>query len=351
MSQTKNLLIAAIIAFVATLSIAADGPPISELFLQVDSAVVEIATVQQVVADQGPARRVSSGALGSGFLISADGQIVTAAHVVQVADEVTVRFVTGDVVTAKIVASAPSADVALIKAAAVPAGIEPVILGDSDTARVGDQVFVIGAPYGISHTLTVGHVSARRTPSQLFGGFEQVEILQTDAAINQGNSGGPMFNMRGEAIGIVSHILSTSGGFQGVGFVITSNLARSVLLDDPSPWTGLDGVLIEGPMARALNLPQKAGILVESVAAGSPASAIGLQAGSLVAQVGGQSFTLGGDVILAVNGVIIGSPDFSRRIDEKNRSLAGSDQFVLRVFRDGNVIELKRMVSVLGLER
>jgi serine protease Do len=104
-------------------------------------------------------------------------------------------------------------------------------------------------------------------------------------------------------------------------------------------------------MARALNLPQKAGILVESVAAGSPASAIGLQAGTLKAQVAGQSFTLGGDVILAVNGVIIGTPDFSNRVDEKNRSLAGNDQFVLRVFRDGNIIELKRMVSVLGLER
>jgi len=351
MRNANIQLIVVIAALAATPCTAADERAISELFSQVDPAVVEIATVQQVVADQGPARRVSSGALGSGFLISADGQIVTAAHVVQVADEVSVRFVTGDVVTAKIVASDPSADVALIKATAVPAGIAPVILGDSDTAMVGDQVFVIGAPYGIAHSLTVGHVSARRTPSQLFGGFDQVEILQTDAAINQGNSGGPMFNMRGEAIGVVSHILSTSGGFQGVGFVITSNLARRVLLDDPSPWTGLDGVLIEGPMARALNLPQNAGILVESVATGSPASAIGLQAGTLKAQVAGQSFTLGGDVILAINGVIIGSPDFSKRIEERNRGLAGTDQFVLRVLREGNVIELKRMVSVLGLER
>jgi S1-C subfamily serine protease len=330
---------------------AAEKPTISDLFSKVDGAVVEIAIVQQVVADQGPARRVSSGGLGSGFLISADGQIVTAAHVVQVADEVSVRFVTGDVVRAKIVASDPTADVALIKAESVPAGIEPVVLGDSDTARVGDEVFVIGAPFGIAHSLTAGHVSARRTPSQLFGGFEQVEILQTDAAINQGNSGGPMFNMRGEAIGIVSHILSTSGGFEGVGFVITSNLARRVLLDDPSPWSGLDGVLIEGPMARALNLPQQAGILVESVAGGSPASAIGLQAGSLKAQIGGQSFNLGGDVILAINGVIIGTPQFSQRIDQKNRSLTGDDYFVLRVLREGNVIELRRLVSVLGMER
>jgi S1-C subfamily serine protease len=348
--QTMTLVLAAVILAV-TPSSAADGPTISDLYLEVDGAVVEIATVQQVVAEQGPARRVSSGGLGSGFLISADGKIVTAAHVVQVADEVSVRFVTGDVVTARVLASDPSADVALIKVDSVPAGIEPVVLGDSDAARVGDQVFVIGAPYGIAHSLTAGHVSGRRTPSQLFGGFEQVELLQTDAAINQGNSGGPMFNMRGEAIGIVSHILSSSGGFQGVGFVITSNLARRVLLDDPSPWTGLDGVLIEGPMARALNLPQQAGILVESVAVGSPASAIGLQAGSLMAQIGEQGFTLGGDVILSINGVIIGTPQFSRRIDEKTRSLTGDDQYVLRVLREGNVIELRRLVSVLGMER
>ncbi len=351
MKILAKIIVLAAWVLAASTSWSTDGKSISELFLEVDPAVVEIAVVQQEVVDQGPARRVSTGGLGSGFLISGDGRIVTAAHVVQIADQVHVRFATGDVVKASVVASDPSADVALIKAESVPAGIRPAKLGDSDTAQVGDQVFIIGAPYGIAHTLTAGHVSARRAPSQLFGGFEQVEILQTDAAINQGNSGGPMFNMRGEAIGIVSHIFSTSGGFQGLGFVITSNLARRVLLDDPSPWTGLDGVLIEGPMARALNLPQKAGVLVEAVAAASPGSAIGLRAGTLKANIAGQSFTLGGDVILAVNGVTIGSPDFSRRIDEKNRSLSGDDQFVLRVFREGNAIELSRSVSVLGLER
>jgi len=198
-------------ALAATPLANATEPTLAELFHQVDPAVVEIATVQRVVPDLGPARRVSAGGLGSGFLISSDGQIMTAAHVVQVADEVSVRFVNGEVVTAKILASDPGSDVALIKAASVPAGIVPAVLGDSDTAEVGDQIFVVGAPYGIAHSLTAGHVSARRTPNQLFGGFEKVELLQTDAAINQGNSGGPLFNMQGEVIGIVSHILSTTG--------------------------------------------------------------------------------------------------------------------------------------------
>ncbi len=329
----------------------AADPTLSELFLEVDPAVVEIATIQQMVADQGPARRVSSGGPGSGFLISADGQIMTAAHVVQVADQVSVRFVTGDVVAARVVASDPGSDVALIKVETVPAGITPARLGDSDSAKIGDQVLVIGAPYGIAHSLTVGHISGRRTPNRLFGGFEKVELLQTDAAINQGNSGGPMFNMRGEVIGIVSHILSTSGGFQGVGFVITSNLAKHLLLDDPSPWTGLHGVLIEGPLARALNIPQKAGTLVEGVAAGSPASAIGLRPGNLNAMIADQTLTLGGDVILAVNGILVGSPDFSRKIGDSVRALTGDDRLVLRVLRNGDVIEFSKPVSVLGFNQ
>lgn len=229
---------------------AEEGRTLSDLFRSVDPAVVEIATVQQVAADEGPARRVKSGGLGSGFLVSADGRIMTAAHVVQVADEVAVRFVTGDVVTARVLASDPSADVALIQAESVPEGISPAQLGNSSDAAIGDQIFVIGAPYGIAHSLSVGHISGRRTPTQLFGGYEQVELLQTDAAINQGNSGGPMFNMRGEVIGIVSHIFSTTGGSMGLGFVVTANLAMRVLIDEPTAWTGIDGVLVEGPWQR-----------------------------------------------------------------------------------------------------
>jgi S1-C subfamily serine protease len=326
---------------------AAEPPTIGEIFLMVDQAVVEITTVQQVVADQGPARRVAAGSLGSGFLISSDGRIMTAAHVVQVADKITVRFVTGDEVAARVLASDPSADVALIQAESVPAGVKPALLGNSDEAAVGDQVLVIGAPYGIAHTLTVGHVSARRAPNHLFGGFEKVELLQTDAAINQGNSGGPMFNMKGEVIGVVSHIFSTSGGFQGLGFVVTSNLAMKVLIDDPTGWTGLHGVVIDGPVAAALNVPQSAGILVDAVAAGSPASALGLLAGDLKANIAGTELTLGGDIILAVHGIRVGEPDFQNKVRARRETLGPADQFEVTVLRGGNVIKLSKPVSVL----
>jgi S1-C subfamily serine protease len=332
----------------AAAAVGAADRPIPELYAEVNQAVVEITTVQQVVPQGGSTRQVAAGELGSGFLISGDGRIMTAAHVVQTADEVAVRFLTGDVVKARVVASVPGADLALIQAEAVPDGISPARLGNSDETLIGEQVFVVGAPYGKTHSLTVGHVSARRAPSQLFGGFEQVELLQTDAAINPGNSGGPMFNSRGEVIGVVSHILSTSGGFDGLGFVITSNLAMRVLIDDPTPWSGVDGVLVEGRLARALNLPQQAGILVERVAKGSPAAALGLRPGELSATIAGVSLTLGGDIILAINGVTVGSPGAAQRIKEILQSLTGSDELAVRVLRDGDTMTISRRASSIG---
>ena len=349
MTQSRLVLIAPILlaAVGAASPAAAQNRTLAELFRAVDPAVVEIAAVRNAAPQAGIVSKTPAGNLGSGFLISGDGRIMTAAHVVQVADEVTVRFVTGEVVAARVLASDPGADVALIQAESVPAGIEPARLGNSNGAAVGDQVFVIGAPFGVAHSLTVGHISARRVSNRLLGGFEPVEILQTDAAINQGNSGGPMFSMNGEVIGIVSHILSSSGGFEGLGFVITSNLAMQVLLDEPNPWTGLDGVLVDGSLARALNIPQAAGIVVQSVAAGSPASALGLRPGSLPASIGDRTLILGGDVILAVQGIRIGEPDFDRRTRDRKRSLTGDDRLEIQVLRGGQVIRLEATVGLL----
>jgi S1-C subfamily serine protease len=348
MRQSFHLPIIMVLLAASTAPATAVERGIPELFAEVNSAVVEITTIQQVASPDGQVRKVRAGSLGSGFLIANDGRIMTAAHVVQVADEVSVRFVTGEEVRARIVASAPSADLALIQAESVPDGISSARLGNSDTARVGDRVFVVGAPLGKSHSLTVGHLSARRTPDQLFGGFEQVELLQTDAAINIGNSGGPMFNMNGEVIGVVSHILSSSGGSQGLGFVVTSNLAMRVLIDDPTPWSGLDGVLVRDEMARIFNVPQRMGVLVEHVAAGSPAAALGIRAGTMTATIEDQQLTVGGDIILAINGILIGSPDFDAKIDGVIRSLSGDDRLTVRVLRNGEVVELSRLASSIG---
>ncbi len=149
---------------------AAKKTSLAELFETVDPAVVEIATIQiatiqEEIADDGPATRTRAGGLGSGFLISSDGTIMTAAHVVQMAEDVAVRWVNGEVSKAAIISTNRNADIAIIRAESVPETINPLILADSDAVRIGDEVFIIGTPMTYAHSLTVGHVSARRTPS------------------------------------------------------------------------------------------------------------------------------------------------------------------------------------------
>ena len=154
--------------------------------------------------------------IGSGVLISPDGKVLTAAHVVQTADRVAVEFANGMSVPARVIASEVRADVALLQLQRVPPGAVAARLADSDSVQVGDDVFIIGAPYGLGHSLSVGHVSGRHDMRRIVRGVP-VEVLQTDAAVNMGNSGGPMFNTNGGVVGIVSQILSQSGGFEGIG--------------------------------------------------------------------------------------------------------------------------------------
>ncbi len=321
--------------------------PLAELFETVDPAVVEIATIQEVIADEGPTKRTRAGGLGSGFLISEDGLIMTASHVVQLAEDVAVRWVTGEVSKAKIVSTNPNADVAIIRAEKVPESIKPLVLADSDQVRIGDEVFIIGAPRTYAHSLTVGHVSARRVPKDLFGGIEPVELLQTDAAINEGNSGGPMFNMNGEVIGVVSHILSQSGGSEGLGFVVTSNLARTEMLEKRPFWSGIDGFQLTEGWAKIFNLPQGAGILVEQVAAGSASARIGLQPGSFRAEIEGQNLTVGGDIILAIQGIPVGAENFGSKVEQATTELAEEDFLELKVLRSGRIISLSKPIGEL----
>ena len=320
---------------------------LADLYEKVGPSVVEIATIQEVIADKGPAKRVRSGGLGSGFLISEDGRIMTAAHVVQMAEDVAIRWVTGEVSKATIVSTNPNADVALLQAESVPDTIKPVVLADSDLVRVGDEVFIIGAPRNYANTLTVGHVSARRTPEDLFGGIEPVELLQTDAAINEGNSGGPMFNMDGEAIGVVSHIFSQSGGSQGLGFVVTSNMARTEMLEKKPFWSGINGFQLKDGWGRIFNLPQSAGILIEGVAAGSAAARIGLRPGTYRAEIEGQKLTVGGDVILAIQGIPVGTENFGPKVEQAADALGEDGLLELKVLREGQIISLSKPIGEL----
>ncbi len=317
---------------------------LSKLFKQVSGAVAVVRVREHASlrgVDDPTERTATINGIGSGVLISTDGKVVTAAHVVQLADAVSVEFPGSAAVNARVLVSDPAADVALLQLDSVPAGVTPVKLGDSDRAEVGDQVFVIGAPLGISRTLTVGHLSARRSPREAAGSLAVAELFQTDAAINRGNSGGPLFSMDGEVIGVVSHIVSSSGGSEGLGFAVTSNMARRMLLEEPTLWSGLEGFLLSDDLARAFNLPVTTGLLVQRVADGSPAQRLGIRGGSLPMRLGSDPLLLGGDVILAVADIKIGEPAARERIRQRIVDIRDSGRpLQVTVLRGGETVQL-----------
>lgn len=316
-----------------------------DTFRRVKQSVVIVRTQEKTVARLRRQGMVNSAGLASGVLISDDGKVLTAAHVVQAVDKVFVEFADGQIVTARVISSAYNADVALLQLDSVPPGAAPAKIGDSDQVEVGDEVFVVGAPYGLSPTLSVGHVSGRAAPKSSLASMSAWEFFQTDAAINGGNSGGPMFNSKGEVIGIVSNILTRSGGFEGIGFAATSKMAR-ILLEQKPFWSGMEGILVQGDLAGLLNLPQAAGFLVQRVAEWSPGWRLGVRPGTLRASVGGVDLLLGGDIILSVNGVEILEGDASLdRIYEGLSNLKPGERIVARVLRAGQVVELSTVVT------
>jgi S1-C subfamily serine protease len=310
------------------------------VFKRVNASVVVINTIKDVIGSP-QNERVSVAELGSGVLISKDGEIMTAAHLVQTAEVIFVKFSSGELITAKVIASEPIADVALLKLNEPPPSRAVVAkLGASDKTEVGDQIFIVGAPHGISHTLTVGYISGRRQSNFMFSGLSLGEFFQTDAAINQGNSGGPMFNMAGEIVGIVSAIVSKSGGSEGLGFVATSNMARQLLLERRPFWSGVSGHFITKESARILNVPPPGvGMLVQYVAKNSPAAQMGLRGGTAKATFGGENVVLGGDVVLAVQGIPWSIQNYEK-IQEVVGSLNPGDLVNVKILRGGEQLEL-----------
>jgi serine protease Do len=222
--------------------------------------------------------------LGSGFVIDPSGYIVTNNHVIENADQITVTFNDGSNLPAKLVGRDTKTDLALLKV--TPKKPLPATkFGDSDTARIGDWVMAIGDPFGLGSTVTAGIVSARNRDISA-GPYD--DFIQTDAPINRGNSGGPLFDMDGNVIGINSAIFSPSGGSVGIGFSIPANLAKDVVGQlrqfgvARRGWIGVSIQSVSEDVAEAMHLPGTQGALVSSVAANGPASKAGLAKGDLV---------------------------------------------------------------------
>jgi len=333
----KRLLAAVLLALVIAPAPAVEAQGLVATFKRVNPSVVIIRARWKEVGGSGQIGRVNE--VGSGVLISPDGKVITAAHVVQTADEITAEFLGGEVVNARVIASEPEADVSLLQLDRVPTTAPVARFGNSDRAEVGDQVFIIGAPYGIAHTLSVGYVTGRHKPNTVYSEMALAEFFQTDAAINPGNSGGPMFNMTGEVIGIASHNITKSGGSEGLGFVVTINMARRLLLEQRSFWSGMSGVIVGGQVARALNLPQAVGLMVQQVAANSPAARMDLRPGLIPSSIEGKSFLLGGDIILAVQEREIGTETYAA-LQARLRSLPRGSTISVVVLRDGRPVTL-----------
>jgi len=318
----------------------------SEIVSSVSPAVVNISSTKTIRRQQSPfdeffdflypfpdgrSKRWKEQSLGSGVIISSDGYIVTNNHVIEKADDIKVFFVDKRSFRAKIVGSDPKTDIAIIKIDATNLPVLP--WGDSDNLQVGEFVLAIGNPFGLRNTVTMGIISAIGRTDVGITDYEN--FVQTDAAINPGNSGGPLVNMKGEVIGINTAIFSRTGGYQGIGFAVPSNMVSSVkyqLIKQGKVVRGWIGITIQEmtlEVAQKFGMKTADGVLVTDVAKGGPAHKGGI---------------MRGDIILEFNGKAVNDASLLRNMvaqSEINR------QVNLKVARQGNLMNITVTVAAL----
>jgi len=348
---------AAATATATTVALTSTDMTPAEIYEKYSAGVVEVLATFDDVSSMTPYGPSSSSgqALGSGFVVAADGSILTNAHVVSnngaTADSVKVVFKTqgGDgtdttTVVATVVGLDETSDVALLKVdpAKAPA-LDPLPLGDSSAVQVGEAVVAIGNPLGYDFSVTSGIVSATNRNLQSPNGSVIPDGIQTDAAINEGNSGGPLIDASGRVIGINEQIASQSGGNQGLGFAVPINTAMSVMEQLQATgrvtyaYLGVQGQTITSDIAGALGLSLDEGVLVAAVSDGSPAAKAGIKGGSQQTDLQGQLYVVGGDVITAMDGEALASTDELGAAILKHKP---GDEVVLTVVRGGQTLEL-----------
>ncbi|CAG9257054.1 S1C family serine protease [Paraburkholderia unamae] len=299
------------------------APNFSAIVAKYGPAVVHI----EVVKENPESESGHSGALGSGFIVSQDGYILTNNHVVEDADAVTVKLTDGRTLRARVIGTDKAGDVAVLK---IPgSGFPTVKIGDPASSKVGDWVVAIGSPYGLDNTVTSGIISAK---SRQLSEDSPTHLIQTDVPVNPGNSGGPLFNLNGEVIGINSMIYSRTGGFQGLSFAIPIDEAMQMK----------EQIVQGGNQGYASNTPRpRLGVAVRQLT-GDEAQQIGVDGGVLVMRAAGPARAAGisaGDVIVAVNGVKV------RNVGQLQKMIAQADDAVsIVVNRDG-----ERMIAQVDL--
>jgi len=276
---------------------------------------------------------------GSGFVVDDKGLILTNNHVVENAESLEVTLADKSKVPAKLVGRDPNNDVAVIRIAVPREKLTPLRLGDSAQLLVGQMAIAIGNPFGLNRTLTRGVVSAVGRDLKLDTGRQIRNMIQTDAAINQGNSGGPLLNSRGEVIGINSFIFTPSGGSVGIGFAVPVNTVKKILPQliargrASHPWLGISGMDINPTVAKALSLPVKEGVIVGQVAPNGPAARAGLRGSQRRVRVGNYMVNVGGDIIQALDGEKVTTmDDVTAFLDDRKRV---GDEVTVEGLRDG----------------
>jgi S1-C subfamily serine protease len=290
------------------------GKKISDIYEGAKHGVVQV-TSTSVVSDNLFGAQEQQ-AQGSGFVIDKDGHVVTNYHVVQGAKKVQVSFSDEEQMNATVVGTDPSTDIAVLKIqGAMSRSLTPLVLGDSNRVKVGDAVVAIGNPFGLERTVTAGIVSALQRQIQAPNGFQIDEVIQTDAAINHGNSGGPLLNANGDVIGVNAQIETESGGNVGIGFAIPIDTVKDVasqLIKEGKvehAYLGVELATITSDLASNFRVPVDKGVLIQHVRDGSPAAEAGLKGGTTQVVLAGQTFWLGGDVITKADGQAVETSD------------------------------------------
>ena len=330
----------ATVATVSTPSALSDESPISAIAARAARSVVEIdvtSTTNNAFGQQ------TQQAQGSGFVYDARGHVITNAHVVNGATRVDVLFADGSTYRGRVVGTDSASDVAVVKIQAPAAQLHPLTLGDSATVRVGDEVVAVGSPFGLATTVTSGIVSALNREITSPDNTPIEGAIQTDAAINHGNSGGPLFDASGRVIGVNSQIESDSGGNDGVGFAVPSNtvklIASQLIATGTAEHAQLGVTVATIPAQVAAKLGSAAGVAVGTVQAGSAADTSGLKASTGTRVVGDTGYPIGGDVITAFGGVPVTTAEQLRGLIDSHRV---GDRVTVTVVRNGKT----RTVSV-----
>jgi S1-C subfamily serine protease len=327
-------------------SVASDGPTARTAGAPTIQAVVaesSPAVVKVTVAPGGAAAGADSlgGRLGSGFLVDRRGRVLTNAHVIDDADVATVTFDDGTETEARVLGTDESTDLAVLLVTDLPSGVAPLPLGRSADLVVGDPVIAIGNPFGLERTATTGIVSALKRIITAPNGFEIQNVIQTDAAINTGNSGGPLLDRDGRVLGINSQIATESGGSNGIGFAVPIDTIRpvadSIIADGRAQhaWLGVTGRSVTPAIADALGIGEVRGVVVIEVDERGPAREAGLKAATTPRDA---DVPRGGDLIVAVDGrAVEDMADVSRAVS--SRAVGGT--LPLTVLRDGRRVDLR----------